>query len=427
MRVLITAANGFIGSHLAARLAASGHLIVGTARDVGKARARYPEYEWIAADYRREVEWKLDGIDAVINCVGVLQDGGSDSTQAAHVDGAMALFGAGAKAGVRRVIQISAVGADPEAGTSYARTKAEGDRDLMARDLDWVIVKPSLVIARAVYGGTALLRGLAGIPLITPVLETSARFRPIHMSDLCEVVEKLLTAAAPVRVVIEAAGPQQASLPELIAVHRRWLGFGQSRFVIVPPWLTNLAFAVGDLLGALGVRTALRSTSRMQMAHNVGGDPEALQRYLGISARPYEQALRAEPASVQDRWHARLYFVKPAAVWLLAAFWIATGIICLSTGRSEAMALARRAGFGAVDAAITFWGGVFDIATGTALLILVRWRRLVLLLMALVTFAYMAILTWTLPELWSDPLGRLMKLIPFIALLALLAATNDER
>lgn len=427
MRILITGATGFIGSHLAAWLAAAGHEIVASARDAGRARQRYPDYRWLEADFREHLDWPLEGIDALINCVGVLQDGGADSTLAAHVDGARALFDACERAAVRRVVQISAVGADPDAGTAYARTKHQGDLDLMARDLDWVIVKPSLVVARGVYGGTALVRGLAGLPWRIPVIETPARFRPIHIRDLCAVFEKLLAPDAPVRVVIEAAGPQQANLQELIASHRRWLGFGPARFWVAPAWLTGIAFAIGDLLGALGMRTALRSTSRAQMAHDVGGDPGALRQHLGFVARAYDRALNEEPASIQDRWHARLFFVKPAAHLALAAFWIATGIICLTTGRNEAMSLARSAGLGSIAGMATISGGLFDIVVGAAFLVFPRFRRAVILLMAIATMLYLAVLTYTLPHLWADPLGRLLKLVPFLALLACLAAIDDER
>lgn len=429
MRILIAGAAGFIGSHIAARLAGEGHEIVAGARDLAWARVRFPRYRWVEADFRKRVNWAdhLAGVDAVINCVGVLQDGGADSTRAAHVDGARALFDACEAAGVRRVIQISAVGAEAAAGTAYARTKEEGDQSLMARDLDWVIVKPSLVVARGVYGGTALVRGLAGLPFVTPLLATSGQFRPIHMRDLCEAVSRLLRLNAPRRVVIDAAGPLAQSLPELIAAHRAWLGFGSARQWTAPHLLTDIAFTVGDMLGAIGVRTSLRSTSRAQMAHDVGGDPDSLKRELSLDVRAGMAALADEPASVQDRWHARLYFVKPAARLALATFWILTGIVCLTSGRAEAMALARAAGLGGLDALAADGGGLFDIAIGAAFLVLARWRRPLLAIMAAVTLAYICVLTITLPHLWSDPLGRLMKLIPFFALLAFVAAVENER
>ncbi|MGE0047099.1 MAG: SDR family oxidoreductase [Hyphomonadaceae bacterium] len=429
MRILIAGASGFIGSHVAAHLAARGHEIVGAARDARWAAGRYHGVRWVEADFRKKNDWAahLEGVSAVINCVGVLQDGGADSTQAAHVDGARALFDACERVGVRRVIQISAVGADPGAGTAYARSKHKGDADLMARDLDWAVLKPSLVVARNVYGGTALVRGLAGIPFATPVIASPGMFRPIHLRDACSAIERLLSPDAPTRVVIDLAGPVEQTLPEVIAAHRAWLGFGRARIWTVPKPLADLAFALGDLLGVFGVRTSLKSTSRAQMAHDVGGDPNLLTTNLGMNVRGGMEELAAEPAGVQDRWHARLYFVKPAARLLLAAFWMFTGIVCLTTGRDEAMALACEAGLGRFDALAADLGGLFDIAIGAAFLFLAKRRRAILALMALVSIGYLAVLSVTLPWLWADPLGRLMKLLPFFALLAFVAAVEDER
>ncbi|MGE0829001.1 MAG: SDR family oxidoreductase [Hyphomonadaceae bacterium] len=428
MRILIPGAGGFIGAHIAAHLAAHGHEIIAAARDVADASRRLPHFTWVEADFAQAVDWAaiLMGVDAVINCVGVLQDGGKDSTRAAHIEGADALYAACEKAGVRRIIHISAIGADPEAATAYARTKHEGDVRLAARDLDWVIVKPSLVIARDAHGGTALARGLAALPFVTPLMRTTGVFQPIHMRDLCVAIEKLLAPGAPSRVVIEAAGPQSATLPDLIAAHQAWLGFAPTKPWIAPDWLVKAGFALGDAAGALGMRSSLRSTSRAQMEHSVGGDPASLQKHLGFAAAPFEAAMHAEPAGQPERWHARLYFARAAAIVLMAAFWIVTGIVCLTAGRAEAAALAYEAGLGALSDFAAIGGGAFDIAIGLALLVSPR-KKPILLAMGAVTIFYLGALTLLLPHLWADPLGRLAKLIPFFALLLMLLATEGER
>ena len=106
----------------------------------------------------------LHGIDAVVNCVGVLQDGLRDDVQRVQLDGTRALFDGCVRAGVKRVIHISAIGAEPDGPSAFSRSKAGAEAYLKELALDWVILRPALVLAPAVYGGTAMLRGIAAFP-----------------------------------------------------------------------------------------------------------------------------------------------------------------------------------------------------------------------------------------------------------------------
>ena len=91
MKILIAGAAGFIGSHIATALQARGHEVVAAARSWQGARKRLPSLEWIGCDFTRDgvASWtaRLRGVDAVINCVGVLQNGLNESSRAVHVDG----------------------------------------------------------------------------------------------------------------------------------------------------------------------------------------------------------------------------------------------------------------------------------------------------------------------------------------------------
>ena len=173
MRVLIVGASGMIGSALAARLAAEGHDVAAVARRPQSGAASH----WLRLDLARIADpqaWlpHLAGVDAVVNCAGTLQDAPGNSTAGVHARGAAALFAACARAGVRRVVQVSAIGVD-RAATAFSRTKREGEEALKALDLDWVILRPSVVLGRAAYGGGALLRALAASPLL-PVMPQTA-------------------------------------------------------------------------------------------------------------------------------------------------------------------------------------------------------------------------------------------------------------
>src|SRR5919198_949932 len=164
MRVLVTGATGLVGGAVVARLIGAGHEVIAVARRTGRARRSVPVVQWLTLDIaamKTPEDWlpHLGGVETVVNCAGVLQDSSRDSTRGVHVEGAVALFAACERAGLRRVVHISAIGIDRQTPTRFSRTKLEADRALMARDLDWVILRPSVVLGPAAYGGSALFRG----------------------------------------------------------------------------------------------------------------------------------------------------------------------------------------------------------------------------------------------------------------------------
>ena len=162
VRILIVGANGLVGSAAAARLAAAGHQILAAGR-----RSSEPgllNAQWIQIDVARATDpqkWipLLRGVDAVLNCAGTLQDGPSDSTAGVHTAGVSALVHACEATGVRRFVHLSAIGVDRETPTAFSQSKLAGDKTLMTSGLDWVILRPSVIIGRPAYGGSALIRG----------------------------------------------------------------------------------------------------------------------------------------------------------------------------------------------------------------------------------------------------------------------------
>jgi uncharacterized protein YbjT (DUF2867 family) len=106
-------------------------------------------------------------------------------------------------AGVRRVVRLSAVGVDRETPTEFSRTKLAGDNALMERDLDWVILRPSVVIGHAAYGGSALIRGLAALP-VQPVMAGTGPLQIVALDDVVDTVVFFLRPDAPSRQVFPA-------------------------------------------------------------------------------------------------------------------------------------------------------------------------------------------------------------------------------
>jgi uncharacterized protein YbjT (DUF2867 family) len=432
MRVLVTGAYGLIGAACLARLHRDGHELVGAGRTLGSARRRAPYARWVEADYARLIraeDWLalLQGIDAVVNCVGVLQDGARDDVRRVQVEATTALFAACEAAGVRHVIHISAIGASRDAPTAFARTKAEAEYDLAGRNLDWVILRPGLVLAPVVYGGTAMLRGLAGLPFAMPLVEADARVQVVSVDDVAQTVAHCLRTDAASKLKWDVAHPQVLTLGAIAGAMRGWLGFPPRPILRVPRALGTAISVFADGLGFLGWRSPVRSTALRQLSVGVVGEPETWIAATGITPKSLDDILAHQPSSVADRWFARLFWIKPLAIGGLALFWSLTGFITLGSGREAAMGHLAAAGFSpalAVPALVA--GAWFDVALGLALLVR-PFARGVLLTMLFGSVFYLIVGSALAPQLWSDPLGPFLKVVPLLIAVLFTLAILDER
>jgi uncharacterized protein YbjT (DUF2867 family) len=432
MRVLVTGAYGLIGAACLTRLHRDGHGLIGAGRKIDEARRRFPFAAWRVADFDRLTtpeSWTdiLAGVDAVVNCVGVLQDGVRDDVRRVQLDATAALFEACARAGVRRVVHISAVGAQAEAPTAFARTKASAEERLAQLDLDWAILRPALVLAPAAYGGTALLRALAAMPGVILLSQPQSRMQIVSVEDVADAVASCLSSNAATGVRWDIAHPQMLSLAETVAAMRQWLGLAPARIVAVPAALGHAVARIADLLGWLGWRAPLRTAALAQLDAGVVGDPRAWIAARGRAPMSLADILAARSANVQERWFARVYLVKPLAIGGLALFWIATGLIALGPSRAAAVAVLTDRGVSSAAATVIALGGALvDIALGLAVAVR-RFTRAALIGMLVVTGIYLLGASALLPALWLDPLGPLVKTLPLVLAVLFTLAILDER
>lgn len=428
MQVLIVGANGLIGRAVAARLAGDGHDVVGVSRS-GSAYS-IPSIQWVRLDLRdavSEAAWlpNLKTADAVVNCAGVLQDNDRDSTSAVHSAGPAALCRACETAGVRKLIHLSAIGVDCDTPTAFSQSKREGDNAVMASSLNWVILRPSVVLGRGAYGGSALFRGLAALPIIPSV--RGGELQVVQLDDLVEAVAFFLRPDAPVRLTIEIAGPERLAFDDIVACYRAWLGWRPAPRVHVPVWLMSFLYRLGDFAGWLGWRAPVRSTAGKELARGATGDPAEWMALTGIVPQSLGAALSAEPATVQEKWFARLYLLKPVAFALFSLFWIITAFVSFGPGWGAGVALLGEGGLTGEPAAATITAGALaDLLIGLG----IAWRRTTraALWSALaLSLAYVIIGTLLVPRLWIDPLGPMLKVWPVLALNLLLLAILEER
>ncbi len=426
MKVLILGATGFIGSALLDRLASDGHAVTGLGRNVARSRLKRPETQWLAADLARmrdASDWKplIESHDVIVNCAGALQDGLADEVAATQETSMLALYAA-AKASPIRIVQISAPRGGAGSDSAFLATKFRADEALAASGVAHVILRPALVLGRNAHGGSALLRALAALPFVTPLVHADARVETVALSDVAEAVSAAVAGLMPEGCDVVLAHKEPPTLAELVALHRRWLGLPVARTVRLPPALAAPVGLLADLAGRLGWRSPLRSTALSVMAGGVSAQDGARAAVSFLSAR---QSLSAAPSGVQDLWFARLYLLKPLMIVGLSLFWLLSGAIPLFDLDAARHHFLRFVDHGPATA-LTLATCFADIALGVAVL-LRPWARRALFGMLALSVAYLASATLVEPELWADPLGPLVKVLPSLLLTLATLAILDER
>jgi uncharacterized protein YbjT (DUF2867 family) len=425
-RIMVIGATGFIGATVAARLASEGYEVAGLSRGPSPTSAGHIEFDIAKATTPEAWLPLLGGIAAVVNCAGTLQDVPGESTTSVHDTGPAALFAACEKAGIKRVIHVSAAGVERETPSAFSASKRRGEQALMTTGLEWIILRPSVVIGRGAYGGSALMRGLAALPVL-PTLPGTGPLQLVHLDDVVDAVVFFLKPDAPSRQAYDLVGRRRYSFDESVRIFRRWMRWPSARSLRVPAWAAASLYRVGDVLGQLGWKTPVRTTARLEMVRGATGDPEPWLKAASREARDVEKELRREPASVQERWFSKLYILKPLIFGVFGAFWLTTGVISLGPGWAYGMELLREGGLPERFAALTVIAGALaDIVIGLAILYRPTSRYGLYAALA-ISLVYVVIGTSLVPRLWADPLGPMLKIWPVLVLNLVALAILEDR
>lgn len=288
MNILLCGASGFVGSHLETALRGAGHKV--------RHGVRHPRStDDVAIDYCNDNDiatWlpRLAGIDAVVNAVGVLRDSKAQPMTQLHDAVPRALFAAAAQCGIKRIVQISALGAGSGINTAYMQTKQAADDFLQTLDMDWAILRPSLIYGKD-GASTRMFMLLSHMPLLMLPDGGRQMVQPVHIDDIAQAVVNLLaaTGSPPLRQIIECVGAEEVTLAGLISSYRMQRGGKAPLVLAVPKIMLNSVAWIGDRIPALPVG----SDTLAMLAAGSCGNGDRFIKLLGHAPRNYREFLHA--------------------------------------------------------------------------------------------------------------------------------------
>ena len=429
--ILVVGAYGLIGQGVSEKLIAAGHNVTGLGRNLQTAERVLPGVPWITRDIRTLVDadaWRaiLADFSTVVNCSGALQDGPDDDLEAIHHHAIAALAATCAAEDVS-LIQISAVGAAPDASTPFMASKGRGDAAIRASGGKWHIFRPGLVLASNAYGGTTLLRMLAAFPWLQPIAAPDAEIQTVSLEDVANTVLAAANGEIPNGFEADLVEPDAQTLREVVRQIRHWLGFRPARFDLVIPGPGVAAVSkLADALSWFGWKSPLRSTAITVLTEGVRGSHVDLGKFGLPPVSALNQTMSKTPVGVQDRLFARMALLAPIIFFCLCLFWLISGLVGIVRAKEAAQVL-QNVGWsaGLAIASVLFWALV-DIGIGVAFAFR-KYASLACWTAVGVSAFYLVASTFTVPSLWIDPLGPLVKVVPTIVLALVARAALDTR
>jgi NADH dehydrogenase len=248
--VTVYGGSGFVGRHSVRALARAGWRVRAAVRRPDLAGYLQPmggvgQIHAVQANlrYPRSVGPAAEGAEVAVNLVGLLYKSGKQTFDKVHVDGARAVAKAAREAGVRTLIHVSAIGADPRSKGRYGRTKAAGEAAVLEEFPNAIILRPSIVFGPEdqFFNRFANLARMA--PMMPLVGGGHTKFQPVYVGDLAAAVAAVAAGKGQQGKVYEIGGPEVFTFRQLLDKTQAWSGRRKPNL-----WLPFWAAKLGALL-----------------------------------------------------------------------------------------------------------------------------------------------------------------------------------
>jgi NADH dehydrogenase len=292
-RVFVTGGTGFVGKHVVRALLAQGFLVRCLVRPGSEGDLRgFESIDRVPGDVLQpdRLAPSLEGCAALLHLVGIIRErrGRGITFERLHTQATRNMVALARAAGIKRYVQMSALGTRPDARARYHRTKWEAEEAVRASDLDWTILRPSVIFGRGDDFVSMLGRMVKRLPLVPVLGDGRYRLQPIPVEQVAEGFARVLRTPASVRQTYDVAGPVPYTFVDLLDEIGRALGRPHVRKIHVPLGAVRAATRMLEWLPFYPVST---DQLAMLQEENVT-DPSRFFADLGIEPLPLAAGLR---------------------------------------------------------------------------------------------------------------------------------------
>ena len=288
-RVTVFGGTGFVGRRVARHLRESGATVRIASRHPKPAEGDGLEQIAANAHDERSVEAAVAGADGVVNAISLYVEHGRDTFHSVHVETAARIARAARRAGTKRFVHLSGIGADAGSPSPYVRSRGEGEAAVQTAFPGAVIIRPAVIFAPDDAFLTTILRLLRSLPAYPMFGDGSTRLQPAYADDVAAAIAEVVRQSKKPYPIYELAGPRVYSYEELLRTIARSAG--------LRPVLMRMPFAfwnaVAGLAEVLPQPPLTRNQVELMRIDTVASENRPGFRTLGISPRALEEELEA--------------------------------------------------------------------------------------------------------------------------------------
>lgn len=400
MNILIIGVSGFIGRHLYNALSQQGHHVTGGSRNM------MPNIRWQRLNFsQNERDWEnqLQGIEVVINAVGIYKQSSTQKFSQIHDSGPKKLFDVCLKKNIK-VIQISAIGAEKENPvTEFLKSKRNADQVLLESVAPNIVLYPGIVLGEK-GASTRQLSLLARLICVPLAFDKSKTLPLISVYQLTDHIIGIINDW-PKSKQADVLVAQPETMEQLLTQLRNWMGLGKGYFISVPEKLTDFIFW---LFPTLSVGTFNKQSIDMLSEYSDS-------QYVPITKETASNSLLKNKVTNLFNTTMKLRMMFYFNLITLSLIWVLSGLVSI-INIEQSRELISLVGMGGLG------GDMFILSTalGDILLGVLLWlpklRRRVIIIQIGIILIYSIIISIFMPMFWLHPFAPIIKNLAMVIL-----------